>query len=117
MHNARLTYYLTSHPCACTCTCTPTHTHTLSLSVSPQHGGVRLNDYVMRINDIDCTDASFRRVIEMLKDSNVLRKTITFGSPSTFKDVIAKKQTKGMHTAFTSGGPNFISQVSAPAGV
>lgn len=57
-----------------------THHRTNTRSWWLTTGGVRVGDWLIRINDFDCTTQRFSQVHALLADSNQLRKVLVFGS-------------------------------------
>jgi len=55
------------------------------------HGGVRLGDYVLRVNDLDVTTLSFKELKAAVIDSNLIHKILTFGSPSKYREILELK--------------------------
>lgn len=78
-----------------------------------KHGGVRVGDWLIRINDFDCTTQRFSQVHALLSDSNQLRKVLVFGSRAKYKEICATNSGPKVRGALDSGpgGPAFVSSV------
>lgn len=68
-----------------------------------RHGGVKIGDLVVRVNDVDCSITPFLQTITAVQDNNVIRKVITFASPLAYRDIMSRKRLASPG-AFVSGG-------------
>lgn len=75
--------------------------------VVQKHGGVRIHDYLLRVNEFDCVAAPFAQVVDQLRDSNQLRKVLTFGSPAKFQQVLHAKMSGGSKSRLGGDAESF----------
>ena len=81
-----------------------------------RHGGVRIGDMVVRVNELDCVMLRFNNVMAAVNDGNKLKKSITFASPATYADMLARRKGGGLAggalgAAGAARGEAFVSAV------
>jgi len=78
------------------------------------HGGVRLGDAVLRMNDTDLSTLSFGAAKAIIGETNLLRKSLTFGSPAKYHEILEKKaggSRLGGGLGAAGSGKDFVSSV------
>ena len=68
-----------------------------------RHGGVRIGDLVVRVNDLDCALLAFNQVVGAVQNSNVVRKAITFASPAQHREMARRRHGAGGGVAVATG--------------
>lgn len=79
-----------------------------------KHGGIRIGDVLLSINDYDCTEVSFDSVLSKLNCRNTLRKVLVFGSQTYYRRMLERKKgpgDKAVNGSIFKSGPGFDSFV------